>query len=195
MKFKETELITSKIKILKDLGLLSEKTYSNRLLPTSDREYILTEIINELKSDWIYKVTGYFMNHRESNEYANLNFEDKVQDLTYIQLIKIISDLHYEDPQSKTKGSISHTRIDFSSNKLNLGIEIKHAKDKHNAKQIEAEISEDIVKYGKSKRFKTIIFFIYCYNYNFPNPIMFANDFTFKQTINDFLFETICIIK
>ncbi len=195
MRFKETEIVTAKLKAFKVIGQTSVTK------PQSTREHApdgvdkVSLIIEALKSDWITRVAGYFMNHRDTSEYSILDSESKIQDLIYLQLINHIPDLHYEDPQSKTKGSISSTRIDFSSKTLNLGIEVKHAKGKHNAKQIESEISEDIVKYGKSRKFDLIIFFIYCYNYNFPNIDQFEKGFSDKQTINGFTYKTMCIIK
>jgi hypothetical protein len=195
MRFKETEIVTAKIKAFKVIGQTSvtKAQITKGQTPNGDDKVRL--IIETLKSDWITKVAGYFMNNRDTSEYSILDSESKIQDLIYLQLISLIPDLHYEDPQSKTKGSISSTRIDFSSKTLNLGIEAKHAKGKHNAKQIESEISEDIVKYGKSRKFDLIIFFIYCYNYNFPSIDQFEYGFSDKQTINGFTFKTLCIIK
>jgi len=194
-KFEETKSIIEKLDDFKSLGLIKskEKTDLNSLniLNTKDTK----EVISLLKSDWIYNVIGYFKNHRSLLPYSEINDEYKVQDLIFMQLSSVITDLHYENPQNKTVGSLTSTRLDFSSELLNLNIETKHANSKHVAKKIESEISEDIVKYGKLQKHKFIIFFIYSYNYHFPNAKEFEKGNTGKHSINGFEFETFCIIK
>lgn len=195
VKFEETKSIIEKLDDFRSLGLIrSKKIIDSQSLNIITSKDIWT-VIALLNSDWIYNVIGYFKNHRLSLPYSEIDDEYKVQDLIFMQLSSIIPDLHYENPQNKTTGSITSTRLDFSSELLNLNIEIKHAKSKHKAKKVESEISEDIVKYGKLKKHKFIIFFIYSYNYQFPNAKGFEKGMTGKHSINGFEFETLCIIK
>jgi len=193
--FEETKSIIKKLDDFKSLGLLKPKKYPDWNDLNIKSVVDTKSVIALLKSDWIYNVLGYFKNHRSSLPYSEIDDEYKVQDLIFMQLSTIIHDLHYENPQSKTTGSITSTRLDFSSESLNLNIEIKHASSKHKAKKVESEISEDIVKYGKQKKHKLIIFFIYSYNYQFPNAKGFEKGNTGKHSINGFEFETLCIIK
>lgn len=195
VKFEETKEIIRKLDDFKSLGIIRTKKDSKEkdleILQSTD----IKDVISVLNSDWIYNIIGYFKNHRPLLPYSEIDNEFKVQDLIYMQLSNIISDLHYENPQNKTIGSITSTRLDFSSEQLNLNIEIKHAHTKHKGKQVESEISEDLVKYGKLKKHKFIIFFIYSYNYHFPNAKEFEKGMTGKHSINGFNFETFCIIK
>ena len=85
--------------------------------------------------------------------------------------------------------------MDLVSKGQGLIIEAKFASSKHSAKDIESEISEDIVKYGKLPDFNTIIFFIYCGNYTFPNQKEFELGFTDRHEIAGHKFRTYCIIK
>jgi len=129
------------------------------------------KLIKLLRSDWFMSVVGYFKNHRTSSPYANITDEYQVQDLIYCLALSLIPDLQYEDPQYKNTGALTSTRIDFYSVEQKLFLEIKFANSTHTAKKVEAEISEDIVKYGKQLTFSTLIFFIYCADgYTFPNP-------------------------
>ena len=195
VKFEETKTIIKKLDDFKSLGILGIKKDSKEEDLEIHKSIDIKDVIAVLNSDWIYNVIGYFKNHRSSLPYYEIDNEFKVQDLIYMQLSNIISDLHYENPQNKTIGGITSTRLDFSSELLNLNIEIKHAHSKHKAKQVESEISEDLVKYGKLKKHKFIIFFIYSYNYHFPNAKEFEKGMTGKHSINRFDFETLCIIK
>ena len=155
----------------------------------------LYTLLNQLKSDWINGVHGYFINHRPHIPYSDLDDEYKIQDLVFILASSIISDLHYENPQSKNTGALTSTRIDFTSSSEKLFIEIKHASDKHKAKKIEKEISEDIIKYGKGKKFEHLLFFIYCHNYKFPNAKDFEKNFSAIEIISGHKINTYCIIK
>jgi hypothetical protein len=107
----------------------------------------------------------------------------------------IVPDLQFENPQSKNLGAVTYTRVDFSSKQTKLYLEVKHATSRHRARQIEKEISEDIVKYGRQQDFSTLIFFVYCVDYTFPNPRQFEQGFTGKKSIDDHEFNTFCIVK
>lgn len=193
--FEETNSIIKKIDDFKSLGLIKSKKDTDKNSLNINSSMDIHAVISLLKSDWIYNVLGYFKNHRSLLPYSEIDDEYKVQDLIFMQLSNVIPDLHYENPQNKTTGSITSTRLDFSSESFNLNIEIKHASSKHKAKKVESEIAEDIVKYGKLKKHKIIIFFIYSYNYQFPNAKGFESGNSGKQTINGFEFETLCIVK
>lgn len=148
-----------------------------------------------LRSDWFVSVVGYFMNHRPSSPYAKLDDEYKVQDLIYCLARTVISDLQYEDPQAKNTGALTSTRVDFRSSESHLYLEIKLATNKHTAKMVEAEISEDIVKYGKQKALSTLVFFVYCHGYTFPNPRQFEKGYTSTYKFDDHQFQTHCVVK
>ena len=189
----ETEIIVEKLSFFKKDNLINQKKIET--LPPILYSDNINNVLLALRSNWIQDVAGYFSNCRSQSEYSKLNNEYKVQDLLYCQLCSILSDLQYEDPNSKTKGALTSTRIDFVSKSEKLFIEVKHASTKHTARKIESEISEDIIKYGKTGNFKYLIFFIYCNNYSFPNKQEFEQGFTGVQTIFDNNIETICIIK
>jgi hypothetical protein len=155
----------------------------------------IRRVVQLLQSDWLVSVIGYFLNHRPDSPYAKLDSEQKVQDLIYCIARSQVPDLHYEDPQKKTAGALTSTRVDFSSAMANLFIEVKLANSNHTAKKVEAEISEDIVKYGKHRTFSALVFFVYCYEYSFPNPREFERGFTGPCTIGDHHFNTYCIVK
>ena len=185
----ETELIIDKLNLLKRDGLLPSKKIERV------KEGALLKILGLVSGDSFQDIIGYFANHRPNSEFASIDNEYKVQDILYCLLKPIVPDLQYEDPQPKNPGALSHTRVDLISKGEKIFIEAKYADSKHGAKKIEAEISEDIVKYGKSGAFKYLIFFIYCSNYSFPNAVDFANGFTGLVRIKDFDVETYCIIK
>jgi hypothetical protein len=155
----------------------------------------IERLLELLKSDWFVSVAGYFINHRSSSSYVKIDDENKVQDLMYCLALSVVPDLQYEDPQQKNTGALTSTRVDFFSTKNKLFIEIKLANSSHTAKKIETEISEDIVKYGKQHVFNTLIFFIYCNEYSFPNPREFEKGFTGLHSIQEHHFKTYCIIK
>jgi len=169
--------------------------FSPPVLHQTRKDYDVKRLIELLRGDWLVSVVGYFINHRPASSYAKLDDEYKVQDLIYCLGLTQIPDLQYEDPQKKNIGALTSTRVDFSSIAAKLFLEIKLANSGHIAKKIEAEISEDIVKYGKQKTFQTLIFFIYCYDYSFPNPREFERGFTGTHTIEGHQFEAFCIIK
>jgi hypothetical protein len=194
--------------------LLAEFKKIQDLLPTTDsapdtiiKPLIITSNIDEnstteterllrlLKSDWLASVTGYFINHRSNSPYAKIDDEYKVQDLIYCLASSIVSDLQFEDPQQKNIGALAHTRVDFLSAKNQLFLEIKLANSSHSAKSVESELSEDIVKYGKQRIFNTLIFFVYCNEYSFPNPREFERGNTGSQSIQGHHFQTYCIVK
>jgi hypothetical protein len=155
----------------------------------------LDTLVALLRSDWILSVQGYFLNHRPDSAYAQLDDESKVQDLVYCLASSVIPDLHYEDPQRKARGALTSTRVDFSSRSASMLVEVKLATGKHQAKKVEAEISEDIVKYGRHRSFDILIFFVFCHSYAFPNPREFELGFTGSQQIGGHRFQTLCIVR
>jgi hypothetical protein len=186
----ETELI------LKVLYSFSDVSSTPKPL-TSDiaEKHPIDAVLTLLRGHWFQSVVGYFVNHRPSNSYAHIDDEYKVQDLLYCLLITALDDLQYEDPAGKSKGALTSTRLDLVSKRQGLIIEAKYASSKHLAKDIESEISEDIVKYGKLSDFNTMIFFIYCSDYTFPNQKEFELGFTDRHEIAGHKFQTYCIIK
>jgi len=152
-------------------------------------------VTSVLRSNHINDIVGYFQNHRPTSSYSKINDEYKVQDLIYMVLSPIISDLHYEDPLSKPRGGIAFSRIDFSSAKLELLIEVKYVDSGAKARAIEAEMAEDITKYGRSRKFSWLIFYIYSSNYSFAKKAQFEHGFTAKHSIDGNQFNTICIIN
>ena len=156
---------------------------------------IVVKLIDLLRGDWFLSTIGYFANHRQGLPYSRLDDEYKVQDLVYCLASTLVGDLQFENPQSKNVGSVTYTRVDFSSKKKRLFIETKLASSKHDAKQTEREISEDIMKYGRQPDFSTLVFFVYCYDYTFPNSREFERGFTGKKTIDGHEFQTFCIVK
>ena len=159
------------------------------------KEDNVNRLLELLRSDWILSVIGYFVNHRPGLPYTRLDDEYKVQDLIYCLASTQFPDLQFENPQQKNVGAVTFTRVDFFSAKAQLFLEIKLANSRHEAKQIEKEISEDMVKYGRQKNFKTLIFFIYSQDYTLPNPRDFERGFTGQQSIHGYQFQTHCIVK
>ncbi|MBK9925417.1 MAG: hypothetical protein IPP66_09005 [Anaerolineales bacterium] len=154
------------------------------------------KLIKALSSDWFLSVKGYFANHRQNSSYAKIIDEYQVQDLVYCLAVSMMPDLQYEDPQQKNIGALTSTRIDFYSLQHKLYLEIKFANNNHQAKKVEAEISEDVFKYGKQTIFDTLIFFIYCAeDYNFPSPREFERGNTGIQNIMGHQFSICCIVK
>jgi hypothetical protein len=181
-----------------DLIIISKKQASHQMV----REDIQQEttpvdrLIKLLRSDWFHSIRGYFRNHRSNSPYARIEDEYHVQDLIYCLALSIIPDLQYEDPQYKNIGALSSTRIDFYSLQEKLFLEVKFANNSHTARKVEAEISEDIVKYGRQDRFSTLIFFIYCADdFAFPSPREFERGFTSSHTIAGHSFYSYCIVK
>lgn len=161
----------------------------------SPQEEPENRLIDLLRGEWINAVTGYFANHRPNYPYALVDDEYKVQDLIYCLAATLLPDLQFENPQSKTVGAVTYTRVDFSSAKERLFIEAKFANDRHDAKKVDKEISEDIFKYGKNGTFEILIFFVYCHNYTFPNQRDFERRFTGLKNIDGNSFRTYCIVK
>lgn len=155
----------------------------------------IDSVVSLLASNLIGDMAGYFQNHRPDSPYAILDDEYKVQDLVYCLLRPAVPDLQYENPQSKPRGSLTSTRVDFTSEKTNMFLEIKHVSSTTKAKKIESEISEDITKYGRSRRFAYFVIFVYCYNYAFPNKLEFEKGFTDIVSLGKNDFETICIVN
>jgi hypothetical protein len=155
----------------------------------------IEKLLSLLRGDWLVSVVGYFMNHRPNSPYAQLDDEYKVQDLVYCLALSEIPDLQYEDPQQKNVGALASTRVDFSSAKTQAFIEVKIACNSHGMKKVEAEIHEDIVKYGRQRTFSTLIFFVYCYQYTPPNPREFERGLTGQKVIDGHQFQTHCIVK
>lgn len=156
---------------------------------------LLERLLTLLRSDWLVSVVGYFVNHRPDSPYAQLDGEPKVQDLVYCLARSVIPDLHYEDPQAKNIGALMSTRVDFSSVEAQVFIEVKLATNTHKMRKVEAEIDEDIMKYGRQRTFSTLIFFVYCYQYHLPNPGEFERGRTGLQTIDGHQFQTYCIVQ
>jgi hypothetical protein len=152
-------------------------------------------LLSLLRGEWILSVQGYFVNHRPSFPYARLDDEYKVQDLVYCVASTVIPDLHYENPQRKTRGALTSTRVDFSSQSARMLLEVKLATGKHQAKAVESEISEDIVKYGKQASLDTLVFFVFCHDYVSPNAREFEAGFTGTHQIGQHAFRTICVVK
>jgi hypothetical protein len=189
-KHPETKLILDVLKLFHDVTSTPKPLASE-----ISEKHPIDAVLKLLKGHWFQSVVGYFINHRSSSPYADIDDEYKVQDLIYCLLLTILSDLQYEDPSGKPKGSLTSSRMDLVSKKQGLIIEAKFASSKHSAKDIESEISEDIVKYGKLQNFGTIIFFIYCNKYTFPNQSEFELGFTDRHEISGHRFRTYCIIK
>lgn len=184
------ELIPEPEKVIFEKSKTAPKnTKSKELLGETEK------LLELLMSNWFASVAGYFINHRSSSPYAKIDDEYKVQDLIFCLASSVIPDLQYEDPQHKNTGALTSTRIDFFSAKNKLFIEIKIASSSHTAKKVEAEISEDMVKYGKQSIFNTLIFFIYCNDYAFPNQKEFEKGFTGLHSIQGHQFNTYCIVK
>jgi hypothetical protein len=191
-----SELINGSRTSIEDVANSIAVTGSTITSPTTNaNEDSLTRLLRLLRGDWIQSVVGYFSNHRPSIPYSRLDTEYKVQDLIYCLAASLFSDLQFENPQQKNTGAITSTRVDFSSAGTQLFLEAKLASSRHGAKQVENEISEDIVKYGRQKVFKTLVFFIYCHNYTFPNSREFEQGFTGRKVIDGHQFDTYCIVK
>lgn len=156
---------------------------------------VINRLLELLRSDWFVSVVGYFINHRANSPYAKIDDEYKIQDLIYCLALTMIPDLQYEDPQKKNSGALTSTRVDFYSAKHQLFLEMKLASSTHTAKKVEAEISEDIVKYGRQRIFSTLIFFVYCNEYAFPNPREFEKGFTGAHNIQGHQFQIYCVVK
>jgi hypothetical protein len=186
----ETELVLKVLYSFRDVAETPKPLASD----ISDKHPI-DAVLKLLRGHWFQAVVGYFMNHRPSSPYAHIDDEYKVQDLLYCLLLTALEDIQYEDPASKSKGSLTSTRSDLVSKRQGLIIEAKFASSKHSAKDIESEISEDIVKYGKLPDFNSLIFFIYCSDYTFPNQKEFEQGFTDRHEIAGHKFRTYCIIK
>jgi hypothetical protein len=189
-KHTETELILKTLDSFRDF-VKTPKPLAKEL---SDKHPI-DAVLKLLRGHWFQSVVGYFVNHRPSSPYANIDDEYKVQDLLYCLLLTALDDLQYEDPAGKSKGALASTRSDLVSKQHGLIIEAKFASSKHSARNIEREISEDLVRYGKLPSFNTIIFFIYCGDYTFPNQKEFELSFTDRHEIAGHKFRTYCIIK
>lgn len=185
------ELVPEPEKAVSEKSKTSPKIAKPKEQPLNETE----KLLDLLRSNWFASVTGYFINHRSSSPYAKIDDEYKVQDLIYCLASSVIPDLQYEDPQHKNTGALTSTRIDFFSVKNELFLEIKLASSSHAAKKVEAEISEDMVKYGKQSIFNTLIFFIYCNDYAFPNQKEFEKGFTGTHSIQGHQFKTYCIVK
>jgi hypothetical protein len=190
LKHSETEFVLKIIDAFRDVATTPKPLASD----LSDKHPI-DAVLKLLRGHWFQSVVGYFVNHRPSSSYANIEDEYKVQDILYCLLLTALDDLQYEDPAGKSKGALTSTRSDLVSKRQGLIIEAKLASSKHSAKNIESEISEDVVKYGKLPDFNTIIFFIYCCKYTFPNQKEFELGFTDRHEIAGHKFRTYCIIK
>ncbi len=188
----EVSGIVDKINLIRSIGFVPPEALPQRKLNSQEN---IDAVIAILESGLINDLNGYFQNHRPNSPYAILDDEYKVQDLIFCLLHPVISDLHYEDPKSKTVGSISHVRVDFSCKSLNFYLEIKYINSREKAKAVEAEISEDMTKYGKIGDFRVLIFFIYCNGYNLPNKEQFEKGFSGSHSILGNNFETICIVN
>jgi hypothetical protein len=188
----EVAEIIRKFGIIRDIGLSPSASASNR---KPLKQEGIDAVISVLESGLLNNLNGYFQNHRSTSPYAILDNEYKVQDLLFCLLHPLIPDLHYEDPKSKTTGSLSHVRIDFTSKSLNFYLEVKHIDSKEKARTAEAEISEDITKYGKTSNFGLLIFFVYSYGYNLPNKRQFEEGFSGPHKIMGHSFKTICIVN
>ena len=186
----ETEYVLKALDLFRDVGSTPKPLASD-----ISEKHPIDAVLKLLKGHWFQSVVGYFVNHRAKSPFANIDDEYKVQDLLYCLLLTVLSDLQYEDPSGKPKGSLTSTRMDLVSKSQQLIIEAKFASSKHSATDIESEISEDIVKYGKLQNFSTIIFFIYCSNYTFPNQTEFELGFSDRHEIAGHRFRTYCIIK
>jgi hypothetical protein len=186
----ETELVLKVLNSFHDVALTPKPLASD-----ISEKHPIDAVLKLLRGHWFQSVVGYFVNHRPSSSYAHIDDEYRVQDLLYCLLLTALDDLQYEDPAGKSKGAITSTRMDLVSKRQGLIIEAKFASSKHSAKDIESEISEDIVKYGKLPDFSTMIFFIYCSDYTFPNQKEFELGFTDRHEIAGHKFRTYCIIK
>lgn len=186
----ETEMILKALTSFRD-SVLTPKPLVSDLA----EKHPVDAVLRLLRGHWFQAVIGYFVNHRPTSAYAWIDDEYKVQDLLYCLLLTALDDLQYEDPTGKSKGALTSTRFDLVSKRQCLIIEVKLASSKHSAKAIESEISEDIVKYGKLRDFNTMIFFIYCSDYTFPNQKEFELGFTDRHEIAGHKFRTYCIIK
>jgi len=152
-------------------------------------------LLSLLRGEWMLSVQGYFVNHRPDSAYARLDEEYKIQDLVYCLASTVVPDLHYENPQEKTRGALTSTRVDFSSRTAGIFLEVKLASGKHQAKKVESEISEDIVKYGRNRSFGTLVFFVFCHDYAFPNAREFELGLTGAKVIGEHRFQTFCVVK
>ena len=194
----ETEAILRVLDEVREIQRIARVGARPRLLPTQPLQKIegsVERLLELLSGDWLISVVGYFVNHRLASPYARLDTEYKVQDLVHCLALSQIPYLHYEDPQKKNVGALTSTRVDFSSVRTQLFIEVKLATSNHTAKRVEAEISEDIVKYGRQRTFSTLIFFVYCHEYSLPSPREFERGFTESHTIGGHQFRTYCIVK
>jgi hypothetical protein len=184
------------------IGLTPKAYQQFQLYKTPEANAAITSISDEisrllalLNSDWIQNVIGYYCDHRPDFPYTRIDDEYKVQDLIYCLVSSVVPDLQFENPQPKSIGAITYTRVDFSSEKLQLFLETKFVSSKSDAKTAENGMSEDIFKYGRKGSFNTLIFYVYCDNYALPNPREFERGLTGKKTIDGNEFQTYCIVK
>ena len=190
----ETEAVMKALAEIREIQGLADGARRSERAPI-EQDKAVASLLCLLRGDWIASVQGYFLNHRPDLPYSQLDDEYKIQDLVYCLVSSVIPDLHYENPQQKTTGALTSTRVDFSSESTGTFLEVKLATSKHQAKKVESEISEDIVKYGKARSFDTLIFFVFCHDYALPNARAFELGFTGNQQIGEHRFQTFCIVK
>ena len=193
-------MVNSETKIVLEVlhkvtSILSDLQVRQSVSVTTASRASVGAVLDVLRSDFLHDIHGYFQNHRPTSAYANIDNEYKVQDLCYCLLRPLLSDLQYENPQRKPTGALTFAQVDFSSDHLKMLLEVKFVDSKEKAKRVEGEISEDITKYGRSRTFDYLIFYIHCSGYSYPNKSEFERGFSDRYSIEKNTFETICIVN
>lgn len=117
-------------------------------------------------------LVGYVNSRRSKGTLLAIDSEADVQDLLYLSLKPLFSDLVYEQPTEK--GSAGYSVGDFSIQSLQLILEAKYVAEKKDVKARADEIAEDIWKYANQTDCKFIVFFVYDPNLLIPDRANFA---------------------
>lgn len=117
-------------------------------------------------------LVGYVNSRRPKGALLAIDSEADVQDLLYLSLKPLFSDLVYEQPTEK--GSAGYSVGDFSIPSLQLILEAKYVAEKKDVKARADEIAEDIWKYANQTDCQFIVFFVYDPNLLIPDRANFA---------------------
>jgi hypothetical protein len=109
-----------------------------------------------------------YLNTRRSKG-ASLDITDEaaVQDVLFLMLRPLVSDLTPENPTDKVAGRYSVK--DFVSHSNRLVIEAKYVRDRSHGKMILQELNDDIETYRYHPSCEDLVFFIYDPNSNIPD--------------------------
>lgn len=177
-------------------GMIKSSEETSKIIPQSRRE----GSTDKLSVDKVLSALGQFQEcvrylntRRSKGAVVDIRGEDDLQDVLYLMLRPLITDLTPENPTDKVASRYSFE--DFLSKESGIVVEAKYVRDKKHGKEITRELNDDIEIYRNHPNCDCLVFFIYDPNSLVPDVTALHKHVESKRSYNGKTLSVHCVVK